>query len=199
MSLLTSSWCRLYTFWFFATTGLVLSFKTASKCDDAASKVSVFASLAGSKKPNELTSRGNDLMVEDCWVPTYKSYGIKTICCAIVFPALKEKGKPYMIVSKDTVDEYLNKTAHEIAKKKAQNTEIAADDEAVLAISADLEKLLIETDPKDQTSSVAKTRGTSQYNGAHKERSDPESKEKEGRVEKANTSGYVGNYKGGGT
>ena len=53
-----------------------------------------------------------------------------------------------MVVSNDTVDKYLKKTAHEIAKKKTKNTKIAADDEAVLAISADLEKLLIETDPK---------------------------------------------------
>ena len=68
-------------------------FKMAAKGGGAASKVSAFATLAGSKNPKELTSKGNGKMVEDCWVPSYKSYDIKAICDASVFPALKEKGK----------------------------------------------------------------------------------------------------------
>lgn len=42
---------------------------------------------------------------------------------------------------------------------------------------------------------------TSQYTGAHKERFDDSGhgKGKDGRVDEANNTGYVGNYKGAGT
>jgi hypothetical protein len=42
---------------------------------------------------------------------------------------------------------------------------------------------------------------TTQYTGAHKERFDAtgQGKGKEGRVDEAKNSGYVGNYKGAGT
>ena len=61
---------------------------------DTVSAASKFATVAGSKNPKELTSKGNGKMVEDCWVPTFeKKYGIKAICDASVFPAIKEKGK----------------------------------------------------------------------------------------------------------
>ena len=53
-----------------------------------------------------------------------------------------------MVLSKENMGKYLNKTAHEVAKKKCKNTKIPADDEEVKQIQAELENLLISTEPK---------------------------------------------------
>merc|ERR1712002_591809 len=52
-----------------------------------------------------------------------------------------------------------------------------------------------------KTGNVSKMTDASQYTGSHKERFDASGKGKgiDGRVDKADTSGYVGNYKGAGT
>jgi len=52
-----------------------------------------------------------------------------------------------------------------------------------------------------KTGGVAKMTDTSQYTGAHKERFGEDGKGKgiDGRADRADNSGYVGNYKGEGT
>ncbi len=55
--------------------------------------------------------------------------------------------------------------------------------------------------PKKGDDVTSRLTDTSKYTGAHKERFDESGKGKglEGRVDAANTSGYVGNYKGEGS
>lgn len=43
-----------------------------------------------------------------------------------------------MVVNKANVDKYVNKTAHEIAKRKTKNTKIAENDPEVETIKADI-------------------------------------------------------------
>ena len=59
-------------------------------------KLQQYATLAGSKNPKELTSKGCGKQVADCWdsKKEYHDLGVKAICDASVFPACKEKGKP---------------------------------------------------------------------------------------------------------
>lgn len=53
----------------------------------------------------------------------------------------------------------------------------------------------------DKTGAIDRLTDTSKYTGSHKERFDEAGKGKgvEGRVDKVDKSGYVGNYKGQGT
>lgn len=172
-------------------------------------KLQQYATLAGSKNPKELTSKGCGKQVADCWdsKKEYHDLGVKAICDASVFPACKEKGKPHMALTEENVDKYVRKTAHELAKKKCKNTRLPENDDSVETIRCDLEKLLIETDLKVAATKISKTGGVdkmtdaSKYTGAHKQRFDESGKGKgaEGRVDKVDHTGYVGQYKGQGT
>lgn len=112
-----------------------------------------------------------------------------------------------MVVNKANVDKYIAKTAHEIAKRKTKNTKIAEDDPEVAAIKADLAQCLSSGGPhvkvvkQSATGNVGGLTDASKYTGAHKERFDADGKGKgiEGRVDRSDNSGYVGNYKGAGT
>lgn len=61
--------------------------------------------------------------------------------------------------------------------------------------------MLYSQQKESKTGNVGGLTDASKYTGSHKERFDEEGKGKgiDGRVEKADTSGYVGNYKGAGT
>jgi len=175
--------------------------------DDLVAKFQEFCTLAGSKDKTQMTSKASGKMVSDCFEKGYKKFDVKSICDASVFPAIKEKGKPHMVVNKANVDKYISKTAHEIAKRKTKNTKIADSDPEVQTIKADLCSCISGGGPnvkvvkQSATGGVDKMTDASQYTGAHKERFDADGKGKgvDGRVDKVDGSGYVGNYKGEGT
>lgn len=178
----------------------------AAKGDSVVSKACQFATLAGSKNPNEMTPKGAGKMCEDCWVPKYKKYNVKTAVDASVFPVFKEKGKQHMVIDADRMDKFIAKVGHEIVKNK-KGAKTPADDAEVKDVTEDLKKLLIDTEPKVKQVATSKTGGVdkmtdaSKYTGAHKERFDAEGKGKgaAGRVDKVENKGYVGAYKGEGT
>ncbi|XP_045212487.1 tubulin polymerization-promoting protein family member 3-like isoform X1 [Mercenaria mercenaria] len=179
----------------------------ASAGDDLVAKFQEFCTLAGSKDKTTMTSKASGKLVADCFDKGYKKYDVKSICDASVFPALKEKGKPHMVVNKGNVDKYISKTAHEIAKRKTKNTKIAADDPEVATIKDDLCSCISGGGPnvkvvkQSATGNVGGLTDASQYTGAHKERFGADGKGKgiEGRADIADNSGYVGNYKGEGS
>lgn len=175
----------------------------AAAGDDLVAKFQEFCTLAGSKDKTQMTSKASGKLVADCFDKGYKKYDVKSICDASVFPALKEKGKPHMVVNKANVEKYISKTAHEIAKRKTKNTKIAEDDAEVATIKADLCCCVSSGGPhvkvvkQSATGGVDKMTDASHYTGAHKERFDASGKGKgiEGRADIAKNSGYVGNYK----
>ncbi|KAH3872254.1 tubulin polymerization-promoting protein family member 3-like [Dreissena polymorpha] len=175
--------------------------------DDLVKKFEEFCTLAGSKDKTQMTSKASGKLVADCFEKGYKKFDVKAICDASVFPAIKEKGKPHMVVNKANVDKYITKTAHEIAKKKTKNTKLAENDPEVETIKADLINCVAAGGPHVKVVKTSATGGVdhltdaSQYTGSHKERFDASGKGKglDGRVDKVDDSGYVGNYKGEGT
>ncbi|XP_045212483.2 tubulin polymerization-promoting protein family member 2-like isoform X2 [Mercenaria mercenaria] len=175
--------------------------------DDIVEKFENFCTLSGSTDKTHMNPKANGKLVKDCFESHYKKYDVKAICDASVFPALKEKGKPHMTVNKVTVNSYLNKTAHEIAKKKTKNPKIAEKDDEVKIIKADLCKWMKAETPhikqikQSATGNVDDLTDTSHYTGSHKERFDACGKGKgiEGRVDKVEYTGYVDAYKGEGT
>ncbi|KAK7501005.1 hypothetical protein BaRGS_00007885 [Batillaria attramentaria] len=113
-----------------------------------------------------------------------------------------------------TVDAFLNNVLLDLAKheavekKKAKNP--ANDDPAVLEELNKIKTKIaakynewISSDHKQKNAAVVdRLTDVKGYTGSHKERFDAESgkgKGMEGRVDKTNTSGYVGGYKGEGT
>lgn len=175
--------------------------------DDLVKKFQEFCTLAGTKDKGIMTSKASGKLVADCFEKDYKKYDVKSIVDASVFPAVKEKGKPNMTLNKANVDKYINKTAHEIAKRKTKNTKIAEDDAEVQTIKANLCNAVCGGGPnvkvvkQSATGNVGGLTDASGYTGAHKERFDADGKGKgsDGRVDKADNSGYVGNYKGEGS
>ncbi|XP_052791030.1 tubulin polymerization-promoting protein family member 2-like [Mya arenaria] len=172
--------------------------------DDLVAKFQEFCTLAGSKDKTQMTSKASGKMVADCLEKNYKKYDIKSICDASVFPAIKEKGKPFMTVNKANVEKYVQKTAHEVAKRKTKNTKIADNDPEVETIKADMCSCIsgggpqVKATKQSATGNVGGLTDASKYTGAHKERFDADGKGKgiEGRADIADNSGYVGNYKG---
>ncbi|KAL4239268.1 hypothetical protein ACF0H5_000085 [Mactra antiquata] len=179
----------------------------ASGSDDLVTKFQEFCTLAGSKDKCMMTSKASGKLVADCLDKKYKSCDVKSIVDASVFPACKEKGKPHMVVNKDTCDKYITKTAHEIAKRKTKNPKLAADDAEVKKCKDDICQCIRDGGPnvkvvkESATGNVKGMTDASAYTGAHKERFDADGKGKgaAGRVDKADNSGYVGNYKGAGS
>ncbi|KAH3872227.1 tubulin polymerization-promoting protein family member 3-like [Dreissena polymorpha] len=173
--------------------------------DDLVKKFEEFCTLAGSKDKTQMTPKANGKLVADCLDKKYKAYDVKAICDASVFPAVKEKGKPNMVVNKANVDKYITKTAHEIAKKKTKNTKIAEDDAEVKTLKAEIVQAIKSAGPNvkvvktSATGGVDKMTDASQYTGAHKERFDAttgKGKGADGRTDKVENTGYVGQYKG---
>jgi len=115
----------------------------------------------------------------------------------ICFSKIKDKGQTKIGFAK------LDALIAEVAKAYAKDHKQSEAD-AVTAIKEKLEKC---TGPKlagtkqSKTGGVDKMTDASKYTGSHKERFDKDGKGKgiEGRADKADNSGYVGNYKGEGT
>ncbi|XP_053390052.1 tubulin polymerization-promoting protein family member 2-like isoform X1 [Mercenaria mercenaria] len=172
--------------------------------DDIVEKFENFCTLSGSTDKTHMNPKANGKLVKDCFESHYKKYDVKAICDASVFPALKEKGKPHMTVNKVTVNSYLNKTAHEIAKKKTKNPKIAEKDDEVKIIKADLCKWMKAETPhikqikQSATGNVQGLTDTTKYTGSHKLRLDEAGKGrgKVGRSDEGKKSGYVASYKG---
>lgn len=111
----------------------------------------------------------------------------------IAFNKIKTKGKQNITAPE------MEKLVDEIAKKYGEDHKL---DEA--AAKAELTQKLVSTEPKAHGATKVSASGgvdrmtdTSKYTGAHKERFDADGKGKgaEGRTEKVENTGYVGQYK----
>eukprot|EP00914_Ancora_sagittata_P010918 GHVO01021342.1.p1 GENE.GHVO01021342.1~~GHVO01021342.1.p1 ORF type:complete len:170 (+),score=30.32 GHVO01021342.1:99-608(+) len=116
----------------------------------------------------------------------------------ISFSKVKTKGKPTITCSQ--MDALCTELAKMYTKDKKISDEAAAKAEIIGKLSSAKPKAHGAT-ATSKTGGVGRMTDTSKYTGAHKERFDESGKGKgaEGRTEKADNSGYVGNYKGSGT
>lgn len=174
---------------------------------DVIPKAQEFCALAGSKDKTLMTSKACGKMVADCLEKDYKKFEIKNVIDASVFPKCKEKGKPHMVVNKASMKLFLGSASHEVAKKKTKDNKLDPKDPKVKEIRQHMKICIAFGGPhvkKTEISSKGNVSGltdASKYTGAHKERFDSSGKGKgiEGRVDKQDDSGYVGNYKGAGS
>ncbi|XP_060560590.1 tubulin polymerization-promoting protein family member 3-like [Ruditapes philippinarum] len=165
-----------------------------------------FCTLAGSKDPKIMTTKASGKLVDDC-LSDLKKYDAKAICDASVFPYCKEHGKPHMVVNKDNVDKFINKFAHEIAKRKTSNNKIDDKDPEVLAIKKTICNCITKEKPhvheikESATGNVKGLTDASKFTGTSKARFDKDGKGKgkEAHDYVPEDSGYVCGYKGQGT
>ncbi|KAL3876325.1 hypothetical protein ACJMK2_034187 [Sinanodonta woodiana] len=180
--------------------------------DDLVKKFEEFVSLSAAGKTlsaaekKQMNSKACGKLVKDC-LKSYKN--APTIADASVFPKYKEKGKQYMACTKENIDNFLTDLAHkyQCQELKKSEKELTRDDpkvqECKKKMSDDIlkSKADVKVVAQSKTGNVGGLTDTSKYTGAHKERFDESGKGKgsEGRTDKADNTGYVGNYKGQGT
>ncbi|XP_069123970.1 tubulin polymerization-promoting protein family member 2-like isoform X2 [Argopecten irradians] len=127
---------------------------------------------------------------------------IKTELDCAIFPQCKDdKSKPYMTINKESCRKFIEKSAEKIAEKKKKKT--APDG---TCWERELLKNLKSTTltgvtKQSATGNVKGMTDASKYTGSHKERFDKDGKGKgiDGREERHENTGYVGEYKGDGT
>lgn len=174
---------------------------------DLAAKFSAFCDV---KNKDHFTSKACNKLVKDCFEDhfKFKKVILTNRVDSSVFSKCKEKGKPHMLVTKDTCEKFLQYTAHEFAKLKTGDEKLGKDDPKVSEMYASLkDKVAKSTGPKIKTvkpSATGNVEGltdTKKYTGAHKLRFDESGKGrgKAGRVDEGNKTGYVASYKGEGT
>jgi hypothetical protein len=159
----------------------------------AEAKWAEFADKADGK---EMSNKGMTRWCTDAKILTKKSCSSNNL--DIAFSKVKPKGKPNITKAE------LNALIAEIAKAYQADHKCGSVDEAIKQIN---DKLAATSKQGHGTTGTSKTGGvekmtdTSKYTGSHKERFDETGKGKgaEGRADKVDNTGYVGNYKGDGT
>ncbi|XP_048735046.1 tubulin polymerization-promoting protein family member 2-like [Ostrea edulis] len=163
--------------------------------DALTEKLKAFA-LTQTKSSAKMDSKTVGKMAKQCWPKA-----LQTRVDSSVFPKVMDKTtKSISLENKEQIRKFISESAiqyDDVTKK----TKEFKKHEKLLAekiIAADLGIKKTET---SKTGGVDRMTDSSKYTGSHKERFDESGKGKgaEGRVDKADTSGYVGNYKGEGT
>lgn len=179
----------------------------ASAMDDLVKKFGDFCEVSDlvKKDRTKMTSKACGKLVKDTLVPHYGKYEVDKMVDASVFPTVKSG--PAMAVNDANVKKFVHKTAHELAKKIKKDPKLPETDPEVAKVEEHVKECIRSSAPmikevkQSKTGNVGGLTDASKYTGAHKERFDKDGKGKgaEGRVDKADDSGYVGNYKGSGT
>ncbi|XP_062567489.1 tubulin polymerization-promoting protein family member 2-like [Saccostrea cucullata] len=163
--------------------------------DELTKKLKSFA-LTQTKKDDKMDSKTCGKMAKECWPKA-----LQTRIDSSVFPKVMNKTtKSIDLNNKDQIKQFISEAAiqyDDVTKK----TKEFKKHEKFLA-----EKIIkgdtgIKKAATSSTGGVDRMTDTSKYTGAHKERFDESGKGKgaSGRVDKADNSGYVGNYKGEGS
>lgn len=180
-----------------------------SDIDDIVEKFGDFCECTDLVKRDrtKFTTKACNKLVQDALKKDYGKLEVSQRVDSSVFPVCKPKTAKEMIVNKDNVKKFVNKTAHEMAKKKTKNEKLKEDDPEVKNIKKHIKKCIRENAPHSDSTKVVKVGGvdrltdTKGYTGSHKERftAEGKGKGKEGREDIHANDGFVGGFKGKGT
>ncbi|XP_033750190.1 tubulin polymerization-promoting protein family member 2-like [Pecten maximus] len=168
---------------------------TDGELDELCCKLKEYAKLA---KKDNLTSQAIGKITKDN--PLWKD--IRTEVDSSVFPACKDdRTKPYMTITKTSCKKFLEKSAEKLeVKKKGKGLPEGSTWEKELLKNLGGTTLTGVT-KESSTGNVKGMTDTKNYTGSHKERFGEDGKGKgiDGRENRHDNKGYVGNYKGDGS
>lgn len=163
--------------------------------DALTEKLKAFA-LTQTKSAAKMDSKTVGKVCKECWPKT-----LQTRVDSSVFPKVMDKTtKSISLENKEQIRKFISEAAIQYDDIKEKSKDFKKH-EKFLAEKIIESQLGIKKTEVSKTGAIDRLTDTSKYTGSHKERFDEAGKGKgvEGRVDKVDKSGYVGNYKGQGT
>nr|XP_022333337.1 tubulin polymerization-promoting protein family member 3-like [Crassostrea virginica] len=163
--------------------------------DALTEKLKAFA-VTQTKSSSKMDSKTVGKIAKECWPKP-----LQTRVDSSVFPKVMDKTtKSISLDNEEQIRKFISEAAIQYDDVSKKNKEFKKH-EKFLAEKIITSNLGIKKTEVSKTGGIDRLTDPSKYTGSHKERFDETGKGKgaEGRVDKVDNSGYVGNYKGQGT